>query len=109
MRLTAAGTQAGIQWPGVNGTISISKVDALDTGRGGVGDWNGATVVFEVAYTGGDEFEDPFRPAEKDGVQIVFEEGSIESQNFSSAACTIRAIMTGTPSGSGIELGINAR
>jgi hypothetical protein len=108
MIITGSGAQTEINWAGGEGTISITPIDSgqnLDANPGSVGDWNSCTVIFEVSYNQGFDWDE----MTKDGTTITFEETGITAHNFKSSACKIRAnINSGSPSGIGLNLGINS-
>jgi len=103
MQLTDPGNQTPIDWPSGFGTISIQDTHATDFE--GIGDFNGATIIFQASFDGGkvwDEMKDG------SGDQVIFDT-TTRVKNFSLSACKIRAVVTGDPSGSGVRLGINRR
>jgi len=102
--LTAAGAQAAAdytKWPGGEGVISIVEPDAAS--GFGVGAYNGATVIMEVSFDGGHGFV----PMTLNGAPVIFDGTLLTAKRFACPGATIRANVTGTPSGVGILLGIN--
>lgn len=104
MQITSPGAGDSINWPGGFGTISVTNVDAGDPL--GVGDFAGASIVWQASFDPGGLVWDEMKDGS--GNTVTFDTAN-RVRNFSLSACKIRPFTTGTPSGSGVRAGINRR